>query len=119
MGQRVHLVSAVYSAVVYGQSPLAAGALAAVGIAVVSVTAHTIDSLGEALWSPSLAILTIGVGLTGQAIRSRSGALEQRAEQLEREEERRAAEAAAQERQRIARELHDIISLHASFPLGR
>ena len=73
-------VTAVYSAVVYGQSPLAAAALTAVGIAVVSVTSPTIDSLGEALWSPSLAILTIGVGMAGRAIRARTGALEQRAE---------------------------------------
>jgi signal transduction histidine kinase len=103
-------VTAVYSAVVHGQSPLAAAALAAVGIAVVSVTSPTIDSLGEALWSPSLAILTIGVGVAGRAIRARTGALEQRAFELDREEQRRAAEAAAEERRRIARELHDIIS---------
>jgi signal transduction histidine kinase len=103
-------VTAVYSAVVYGQFPLAAAALAAVGIAVVSVTAPAIDSLGEALWSPSLAILTIGVGLTGRAIRARKSDVERRAEALDREEERRAAEAAAAERRRIARELHDIIS---------
>lgn len=103
-------VAAVYSAVVYGRSPLAAGALAALGIAVLSVTDPLIHSFGEALWAPSLTVLTVGVGLTGRAIRARSGALEQRAEALEREEQRRAAEAAAEERRRIARELHDIIS---------
>jgi signal transduction histidine kinase len=103
-------VIAVYSAVVHGRSPPAAAALAAVGIAVISVTSPTIDTLGEALWSPSLAMLTIGVGLTGRAIRARTGALERRVKELDREEGRLAAEAAAEERRRIARELHDIIS---------
>ena len=101
-------VTAVYSAVVYGGAPLLALALA--GVAVLLVTDPLVHSFGEAVWGPSLAVLTVGVALTGRALRARGSGLERRAEALDREEHRRAAEAAAKERQRIARELHDIIS---------
>ena len=103
-------VIAVYSAVVYGSAPLLALALALAGVAVLLVTDPLVHSFGEAVWGPSLAVLTVGVALTGRALRARGSGLERRAEALDREEHRRAAQAAAEERQRIARELHDIIS---------
>jgi signal transduction histidine kinase len=103
-------VTAVYSAVVYGSAPLLVLALALAGVAVLLAADPLVHSFGEAVWGPSLAILTVGVGLTGRALRARRSGLERRAEALDREEHRRAAEAAAEERQRIARELHDIIS---------
>jgi signal transduction histidine kinase len=103
-------VIAVYSAVVYGSAPLLALALALGGVAVLLVTDPLVHSFGEAVWGPSLAVLTVGVALTGRALRARRSGLERRAEALDREEHRRAAEAAAAERRRIARELHDIIS---------
>lgn len=103
-------IIAVYSAVVYGSAPLLALALALAGVAVLLVTDPLVHSFGEAVWGPSLAVLTVGVALTGRALRARGSGLERRAEALDREERRRAAEAAAAERQRIARELHDIIS---------
>ena len=74
------------------------------------MTDPLVHSFGEAVWGPSLAVLTVGVALTGRALRARGSGLERRAEALDREEHRRAAQAAAEERQRIARELHDIIS---------
>ena len=103
-------VIAVYSAVVYGSAPLLVLVLALAGVAVLLVTDPLVHSFGEAVWGPSLAVLTVGVALTGRALRARRSGLERRAEALDREEHRRAAEAAAAERQRIARELHDIIS---------
>jgi signal transduction histidine kinase len=103
-------VAAVYSAALYGSAPLVAGALAVAGIVVFSVADPLVDSLGEALWGPSLAVLTVGAGLTGRALRERSTAVERRSEALDRDERERAAEAAAEERRRIARELHDIVS---------
>lgn len=103
-------IIAVYSAVVYGSAPLLALALALAGVAVLLVTDPLVHSFGEAVWGPSLAVLTVGVALTGRALRARGSGLERRAEALDREEHRRAAQAAAEERQRIARELHDIIS---------
>jgi signal transduction histidine kinase len=103
-------VTAVYSAVVYGRSPLLAAALGLAGIGVGTVTDPLVDSFGAAVWGPTLIVLTVGAGFTGRAIRARTTALEKRAEALDREEARRAAEAAAEERRRIARELHDIVS---------
>jgi signal transduction histidine kinase len=95
---------------VYGRSPLLAAALALAGIVVGTVTDPLVHSFGAAVWGPTLIVLTVGAGLTGRALRARTSALEQRTEALDREEKRRAAEAAAEERRRIARELHDIVS---------
>jgi signal transduction histidine kinase len=57
--------------------------------------------------------LLLGTGLVGTLVRrstARAGALQRRTSQLEREGEQRAAAAIEDERRRIARELHDIIS---------
>jgi signal transduction histidine kinase len=104
------VITALYSAVVYGSRPLLAAALATVGVVLAYLTDPLVHGFGDAVWGPSLIVLTVGVGLTGRAIRARTSALEHRAEALDLEEQRRAAEAAADERRRIARELHDIIS---------
>lgn len=103
-------VTAVYSAVVYGRAPLLAAALAIAGIIVGTVTDPLVTDFGAAVWGPTLVVLTAGAGLTGRAIRARTSALQRRADALDRDERRHAAEAAAEERRRIARELHDIIS---------
>jgi signal transduction histidine kinase len=104
------VITALYSAVVYGVRPLLAAAMATLGVVTASLTDPLVSSFGDAVWGPSLIVLTVGAGLTGRGIRARTNTLEYRAEALEREEQRRAAEAAAEERRRIARELHDIIS---------
>jgi signal transduction histidine kinase len=104
------VVTALYSAVVYGGRPLLAAALATLGVGAASLTDPLVSSFGDAVWGPSLIVLTVGAGLTGRGIRARTNTLEHRAEALDREEQQRAAEAAAEERRRIARELHDIIS---------
>jgi signal transduction histidine kinase len=104
------VVTALYSAVVYGSRPLLAAALATVGVVAAYLTDPLVHGFGDAVWGPSLIVLTVGIGLTGRAIRARTSALEHRAEALDLEEQRRAAAAAAEERRRIARELHDIIS---------
>ena len=104
------IVTGVYSAVAYGGEPLLAAALSTAGIVVGALTDPLIHSFGDAVWGPSLVVLTVGAGFAGRSIRARTSALEDRADALDREEQRRAAEAAAEERRRIARELHDIIS---------
>ena len=104
------MLTALYSAVVYGRRPLLAGALATAGVVVASVADPLISGFGDALWGPSIIVLTCVAGFAGRGIRAGTSALEHRAEALDREEQRRAAEAAAEERRRIARELHDIIS---------
>jgi signal transduction histidine kinase len=104
------IVIAVYSAVTYGSAPLLAAALTLVGVVVGALTDPLIDGFGDAVWGASLIVLTVGAGLTGRGLRARTKTLDDRAEALDRDEQRRAAEAAAEERRRIARELHDIIS---------
>jgi signal transduction histidine kinase len=104
------IIVAVYSAAVYGSAPLAGGGLAACAIAVVTLRDPLIHSFGDAVWSSSLLGLTFLAGLAGRALQTRTGALDARAEALEREELARATAAAAEERRRIARELHDVIS---------
>jgi signal transduction histidine kinase len=104
------VIIALYSAVVHGGRPLLASVLAAVAIVVAALTDPLVSSFGDAVWGPTLVVLTVVAGFTGRAIRMRTSALDRRAEGLDREERRRAAEAAAEERRRIARELHDIIS---------
>jgi len=54
--------------------------------------------------------LALAVGFAMRTRQVRTNALEERADALEQEQEQRAAAAAAEERQRIARELHDVIS---------
>lgn len=104
------IVVAVYSAVAHGSSPLAVLAVSAVGVAVATVQDPLIHTFGEAVWSSSLVGLTFLAGLAGRGLKARAQDLDHRAEALDDEEEERAAAAAARERQRIARELHDIIS---------
>ncbi len=59
------------------------------------------------------AIFAVGVWIVGRTVRMRTaeaGELEERAVTLEREREQQARRAAAEERARIARELHDVIA---------
>lgn len=59
------------------------------------------------------AIFAVGVWIVGRTVRTRTakaGELEERAATLEREREQQARLAAAEERARIARELHDVIA---------
>jgi signal transduction histidine kinase len=70
--------------------------------------------LGDAVWATGV---TLGVWGLGRLLRSRrllSRRLEQRADRLEREQEERARLAVADERGRIARELHDIVAHNVS-----
>jgi signal transduction histidine kinase len=65
-------------------------------------------------------VLVGGVWLAGHAIsirQSRSRLLEERAAQLEREAEWQAAAAVAEERRRIAREMHDVVAHSLSVTL--
>ncbi len=104
------LIIALYSAVVHGGRPLIAAALAIVGIGVAALTDPLVSGFGDAVWGPSMIVLSVGAGFTGRSVRARTSALEHRAAALELEEQQRATEAAAEERRRIARELHDVIS---------
>jgi signal transduction histidine kinase len=101
---------AVYSGAAHSRSPAVVFAIAAAVSIAVTLEDPAIKTFGDAIWSSTLLGLTFLVGLTGRAIQGRSERLARRAESFDREQAERAAEAVAEERQHIARELHDIIS---------
>jgi signal transduction histidine kinase len=106
----VLLALAVYSAMAHGPSPLAATSLAGLGAAVHASTDPLVLSFGDALWSSAFAGLTVLAGVTGRVLGRQRMALDARAAALDREEDYRVAAAVADERARIARELHDIVA---------
>ena len=92
------------------------GSRAAVGLAAVLTPFLVGMALQQALVPSDIAagmVFIAGPWAVGTILRQRVASAEEaiaRAERLEREQERQALEAAAAERQRIARELHDIVS---------
>jgi signal transduction histidine kinase len=104
------LVVAIYSAAAYGSRPIAAAGLVAVAAAVIDLRHPGPSTVGDRLWILILSALVFVAGLATRARQARTTALEAHAEVLEREQDRRAAAAVAEERRRIARELHDIVS---------
>lgn len=111
----VALVIGAYSLAVHGRSvPLSIGTLAVLATVTALVKEDTWPELPG--WSGAFAIL-LTIGLVGTAIRaarSRASAFVQRAQALEREQHAATQLAVAQERGRIARELHDVVSHHVS-----
>jgi DNA-binding NarL/FixJ family response regulator len=109
------LLIGAYPLAVYGRSALLSmsALLVAAGVTA-GVKANTWPPLPE--WAGVFAIL-LPIGLFGVAIRaarSRARAADQRAEALEREQQAATRLAVGQERARIARELHDVVSHHVS-----
>jgi signal transduction histidine kinase len=101
---------AIYSAAAYGASvPLAAG-IAAVGIWLRDAHDPAIRSVGEHLWDWVFAGLFFGVGLATRLRHERVVTAEGQARAAEHAQAERAQAAAEAERQRIARELHDIVA---------
>lgn len=109
------LLIGAYAVALHGRSvALSMGVLLAAGVA----TATTRDETWPRVpgWAGVFVIL-VPIGLLGLAIRaarSRALASEQRAEALEREQRTATRLAVAEERARIARELHDVVSHHVS-----
>jgi signal transduction histidine kinase len=105
---------AAYSVAVGCAHPIARGVgllpLLAVFSAHLALDAETSFDAGNVLFTygPLLAVWLVGEGQRRR--HERAGALEARASTLERETEERALRAAADERARIARELHDVVA---------
>lgn len=104
------LVVAVYSATSRGANLFAVVGLTAVGVGVRELRDPLVDDVVDALWSSTVAVLTVAAGLVGRGLRARADVIEDRARAVREEEAELAAAAAAEERRRIARELHDIVS---------
>jgi signal transduction histidine kinase len=105
-------VVAVYSAAAYlsDRELLVAMPLLIAAVAVHDLRDPQIRSFSDAIWTTILWTLTFLVGLGMRSRQAQTRALESEAEALKGERETAAVEAAAEERRRIARELHDIIS---------
>ena len=101
---------AVYSAVAYGSSVPVAVGIATVGVFLRDAYDPEIRSFGDHVWDWLFVGLFVGVGYGTRLRRTRLDAAESRARQAELAQAARAEAAAEQERQRIARELHDIVS---------
>jgi len=101
---------AVYSAAAHTTHLWPVAAWSAAGALAHVTFDPEVHSFGDAIWTSTLTGLAFLAGLTGRRLGSRSEALDTLAAQLEREDTERAAAAVAEERRRIARELHDIIS---------
>ena len=103
------MVAAVSSAAYHARRPILA-LLAALALVWAAVLIENGPSPGDLLYA---GLIVGGVWLAGHAVRirqARSQLLEERAAQLEREAEWQAAVAVAEERHRIARELHDVVA---------
>ncbi|GAA2717391.1 sensor histidine kinase [Micromonospora olivasterospora] len=110
----VGVLIALYSVVKYAEK-LRDGVLAGI-VAAVGVVLGALQTRGEVAWWASaiwLALITGAVWLMGLNVRTRRLyvlSLEERAATLEREREAEARAAVAEERTRIARELHDVVA---------
>ncbi|MBM0278334.1 sensor histidine kinase, partial [Micromonospora tarensis] len=110
----VAVLIALYSVVKYGErlrDGVLAGAAAAVGVLLAAAqTPNVIQWWATALW---YALVTGAVWLAALNVRTRRLyvlSLEERATTLEREREAESRAAVAEERTRIARELHDVVA---------
>lgn len=101
---------AIYSAAAYGQSLALAASLVALGVLVRDLNDPLLVTLGDQVWSPLFAGLAFAVGVGTRLHRARLQAVEARNATLQREQADLLASVAEDERQRIARELHDVVS---------
>lgn len=101
---------AIYSAAAYGHSLALAGALVALGVLVRDFHDTALATFGDHVWSPLFAGLAFAGGVATRLHQERVLAVEQRNAVLQREQADLVAAVVEEERRRIARELHDVVS---------
>jgi signal transduction histidine kinase len=115
LAQGIAWLCALYAIAVWTDRPRF---LAGIGVLVVSnllglLGPHAkVNDIAIFTWAPILAMVLVRGAVRGRELRA--DALAARAELLEREHELRANEAVAEERARIARELHDLVAHNVS-----
>jgi signal transduction histidine kinase len=109
------LLVAVYSAAAYGDRPLIAAAIAAGAVAIHDLTDPSIHGAGDVLFALIFVVVGFAFGRAVHGRRIRSALLAEEAARLEAEQDERARQAVAEERERMARELHDIIAHSVSL----
>ena len=114
-GSFLILLVAVYSAAAYGDRLLLIAAIAAATVALHDVTDPFVQGVGDVLFAPLFAIVAFGFGRAVHGRRLRASLLREETTRLQSENEERARQAVAEERSRIARELHDIIAHSVSL----
>lgn len=101
---------AAYSAGAYGGNLPFALALLAGFAATTGLGQPAQEAVPDLLWTFAALSLPLAVGLTARRLRSRVRTAERRADLLKRNQQALAEAVADEERRRIARELHDVIS---------
>jgi signal transduction histidine kinase len=101
---------AAYSVGAYGRNlPFAVAVLAGFA-ATTGLRQPAAEAVPDLLWTCVALFLPLAVGLTARRLRGQARAAEDRATVLKQEQQALAEAAASEERRRIARELHDVIS---------
>jgi signal transduction histidine kinase len=99
-----------------GRRALAASAATAAGSVLVTPSLHGMSPSVKALGSRLIVVgLAVALGMYVRARAAHVAGLRERAERLEREQELLAEQAVAEERVRIARELHDVVAHNVSL----